>query len=336
MKTKVIFLVTLFLFMGSFSIFAGGQRDERIDIRVGGGTVGGVFFVQAAAVAAIVNRYVPEVNFTAQTTAHTGESFNRLITRRGMEAFVGNADFVYIGARGGNPAVPLYTAANNVRTWFVTEAAPFLLVARTDNADVQRFEDIWRTGARVGTGTTGGSSHNLLLDITRFMGLDPAGLNMFNAGHDVATSALRDRNIDLLFAGSGSLSAPNSAYQELASGTRISTFNMPEELRTRVVNEMPYFGKFTLAPGWLPGHDAPTDVVAMKNGFFLEETVSEDIVYRMTRAIFENLDELRAIAYAPFRTLGPQTAAVGAVVPFHPGALRFFQEAGFDISYIQY
>ena len=335
MKVKLIFLVTVFLFVGGFSVFAGGQRDDRVEIRTGGGTVGGVFFVQAAAVASIVNRYVPEVNFTAQTTAHTGESFNRLARRSNMEAFVGNADFVYIGARGGNPDVPLYTAANNVRAWFVTEAAPFLLIARTDNANVTTFEDIWRPGARVGTGTTGGSSHNLLLNISRFMGHDPAAMNVFNAGHDVATSALRDRNIDLLFAGSGSLSAPNSAYLELAAGTRISTFNMPEELRTMVINESPYFGKFTLAPGWLPGHDEPTDVVAMKNGFFLEETVSADVVYRMTRAIFENLDELRSIAYAPFRTLGPQTAANGAVVPFHPGALRFFQQAGFEISYQQ-
>jgi TRAP transporter TAXI family solute receptor len=342
MKSKIAVALTMCFLIVSFPVFAGGggeasssaNQNAIVDIRCGGGTVGGVFYIMAAAVSTIVNKYVPGVNFTAQTTAGGAESYNRLV-KKNMESYIGNCDIVYIGAHGGDPSKPTFVASDNVRTWFCTEASPFLLVARADNNKMTKFEDIWKPGLKVGTQPKGSTTHTMLLSITEYMGQDSSKMNIYTAGHDQSANALKDGNIDMIYAGSGSLSAPNSAYQELASSTKMRMFDYPESLRDKIVTEMPYWGKFTLAPDWLKGYEKPCNVVAVLNSFFLEESVPEDVVYEMTKAVFENLEELKGIAYAPFQSLNPQTAAKNAVVPFHPGALRYYKEKGFDVSFFE-
>ena len=336
MKLRTILIVTLSLLMIGFPVFAGGggqRAAEQMEIRCGAGSVGGIFFVQAAAVSTIVNKYVPEVNFSPVTTAAGTESYNRL-ARGGLETYVANSDLAWVGYNGGDPDRPNVTPSRSVRTWFITEASPFMLVARADNPNMTRFEDIWRPGLRVGTAPIGSGAHNMLTRMSEFLGNDFAQLNIHTAGHEQSMNALRDRNVDMVFNGSGTLSVPNSAYQDLANSVRMVIIDMPENLRDLVVRE-PFWGKFTLEPGWLTGHDRPTNVVAIRNGFFVHEDVPEEIVYTMTAAVFDNLDELKEIAYMAFRTMGPRTAALDAVVPFHPGALRYFREKGFDVSLLQ-
>ena len=336
MKLRKIVGVTLCFLMIGFPVFAGGRgeaRDQRIDISCGAGSVGGVFFVMAAAVGTIVNRHVPEVHFTPVTTAGGHESANRL-NRGGMQAYAATADIAYVAHHGGDPDRPNIQPGRNIRTWFMTEPAPFMLVARADNPNVTNFYDIWTPGMRLGTSPAGMAARDLLQRMSATLGRSYSALNKHGMGHEQTMGALRDRNIDLVFSGSGTLTAPNSAYQDLANSVRLNMFDMPEHLRDSIVNELPYWGKFTLAPNWLPGFDRPTNVVAIRTAFHICATVPDEIVYKMTAAVFENLDELRRIAYAPFRPLGPTTAASGAVVPFHPGALRYFQENGFDILFL--
>ena len=326
--------MVLFLFVASLSAFAGGARDDRFEIRAGGSSIGGIFYVMAAAVASVVNQHVPEVNFTVQTTAGGLESYNRLV-RGSLETFAQNTDIPFIGYRGGHPDLPTLIPSRNIRTWFMVEPSPMLMVTRADNTSVTSFEDLWRPGVRIGTRARGNTPHTLLMELTRYMGYDESRLNIHAAGHDQSATALRDRNIDVLFAGSGTLSGPNSAYQELASSIRVRMFNFPDHLRSMLVAEFPFWGKFTLEPGWLEGHYEPCDVVGILNSFFISDSVPDDIVYKMTRAVFENLHELVEISPVAFRTLNSQTAAINAVIPFHPGALRFFQENNFDISFLE-
>ena len=336
MRTRIVSLVFLCFLLASFPVFAGGSGQaaatQQIDIRCGGSSIGGIFYVMSAAIASVVNKHVPEVDFTVQTTAGGLESYNRLV-RGTLETYVQNADLAYMGWHGGNPEIPTLVPSRNIRHWFTVEASPMLSVARADNTSVTSFEDLWRSGVRIGTRARGNTPHTLLLNLTRYMGFDETRLNIHAAGHDQSATALRDRNIDVLFAGSGTLSGPNSAYQELASGIRVRMFSFPDNLRTRLVNEFPYWGKFTLPPGWLEGHDQPTDVVGILNAFYIAESVPDEIVHKMTKAVFENLHELVEISPIAFGNLNSRTGAVDAVIPIHPGAMRYFRENNFEISW---
>ena len=58
--------------------------------------------------------------------------------------------------------------------------------------------------------------------------------------------------------------------------------------------------------------------------------VSEEAVYQITRAIFENLGSLHEIHRAT-RELTLETALGGLGAPLHPGALRYYREQGVEI-----
>lgn len=58
--------------------------------------------------------------------------------------------------------------------------------------------------------------------------------------------------------------------------------------------------------------------------------VSEDVVYTATKAFWENLDEVHATAFF-LRAVTSETAFTSVNVPLHPGALRYYDEAGFSI-----
>ncbi|MEL6677239.1 MAG: TAXI family TRAP transporter solute-binding subunit [Pseudomonadota bacterium] len=58
--------------------------------------------------------------------------------------------------------------------------------------------------------------------------------------------------------------------------------------------------------------------------------VSDDVVYAATKAFWENLDEVQATAFF-LRDVTPETAFTSVNVPLHPGAVRYYEEAGFTI-----
>lgn len=58
--------------------------------------------------------------------------------------------------------------------------------------------------------------------------------------------------------------------------------------------------------------------------------VSDDVVYAATKAFWENLDEVHATAFF-LQAVTPKTAFTAVNVPLHPGALRYYEEAGFTI-----
>lgn len=58
--------------------------------------------------------------------------------------------------------------------------------------------------------------------------------------------------------------------------------------------------------------------------------MDEDVVYKATKAFWENIEDVQSSAYF-LQKVTPETAFVGVNVPLHPGALRYYEEAGFDI-----
>nr|WP_276562537.1 TAXI family TRAP transporter solute-binding subunit [Hoeflea prorocentri] len=58
--------------------------------------------------------------------------------------------------------------------------------------------------------------------------------------------------------------------------------------------------------------------------------ISDDVVYAATKAFWDNLDEVQATAFF-LKDVTPETAFTSINVPLHPGALRYYEEAGFEV-----
>ena len=76
-----------------------------------------------------------------------------------------------------------------------------------------------------------------------------------------------------------------------------------------------------------PGQDDDIQTVAKSNLLVARADVDDEVVYQVTKAMFENLDFLRNIHDAMYET-SLDRALVGMPMPLHPGALRYYQEVG--------
>ncbi len=82
--------------------------------------------------------------------------------------------------------------------------------------------------------------------------------------------------------------------------------------------------------GTYPGQDEPVRSIAQPNFLATRKDVSEDAVYEITKALYENLGFLRGIHKAT-TAMSLEKAIAGLPVPLHPGAARYYVEAGVDV-----
>lgn len=77
-------------------------------------------------------------------------------------------------------------------------------------------------------------------------------------------------------------------------------------------------------------NDAPVMTTGGTFNLAVSLEMSDDLVYGMTKAIWENLDEMQQSAVT-LRGLDPENPFLGANVPLHPGALRYYEEQGIEV-----
>ena len=82
-----------------------------------------------------------------------------------------------------------------------------------------------------------------------------------------------------------------------------------------------------LPAGTYTGQDADVPTAAVTNILVTHDGVPEETVYQMTKQLFENLDTLKA-AHAAGNSIDPAKAAENLPIPLHPGAERYYKEAG--------
>jgi len=86
----------------------------------------------------------------------------------------------------------------------------------------------------------------------------------------------------------------------------------------------------TLPAGRMPGVLKDTTYIAFPQVIFTHAGVSDDVVYEMTKAIYENA-QVMADTFPPFRAFKPaDMKGDPGVAEFHPGALKFFAEVGLN------
>jgi TRAP transporter TAXI family solute receptor len=133
---------------------------------------------------------------------------------------------------------------------------------------------------------------------------------------------MKNRQLDatLISAGLGV-----AAIRDLATSVKIVIVPIPPETVAKI-------GEAAYLPGTIPAktYENQNDAVpsvAVQNFLVTHEGVAADTVYTMTKAMFDNLDQLHA-AHAAAKAIKKEDAAKGSPVPLHPGAEKYYREVG--------
>jgi TRAP transporter TAXI family solute receptor len=160
-------------------------------------------------------------------------------------------------------------------------------------------------------------------------GLSTADMKPFPVANYVkGMRALGDGKVDAALFGLGTAASQevNVALSSHGGLRYISLSNTPQSLAAmRKVFPNAYLTEVKPAPA-LVGILGPTTVMAYSAYLVTSSHVSDDVVYKATKALFENKPALAA-ASATMKRFDPAVMAEANQVPYHPGAERFFKEA---------
>ncbi len=125
---------------------------------------------------------------------------------------------------------------------------------------------------------------------------------------------------------------PTSAVTKLMSahGDKFTLLQVTEEQAGKMDGGRDLWVPYTIAAGTYPGQDEDVNTIAQPNFLAVNASVNEEHVYLLTKTIYENLPFLQAIHPAT-NAMDISRATAGLPVPLHPGALRYFQEAGIEV-----
>ncbi|MDH3659931.1 MAG: TAXI family TRAP transporter solute-binding subunit, partial [Alphaproteobacteria bacterium] len=128
-------------------------------------------------------------------------------------------------------------------------------------------------------------------------------------------------------------STPVPAFIELMGelGPEATILSWTEDQRLEANGGLDLWSPLTIPANTYPGQTEPLETIAQPNFLAVRADVDEEVVYAITKAVFENLPFLTRL-HAPFQFLTPESAVAGLPVPLHPGALRYYQEIRLDLG----
>ena len=287
-------------------------------------------FVVNTAIAKIVGKHVPGVDMQVRATGAA--------TRHIVEAAQGKVDFLFSSSiinllmmKNLGPYKNMENAPElekNIGMIFSYQIGPYHYITRADSG-IEKLEDI--AGRKIFAGPPGGAAKRVCLgNIKDASGL--VGGKDFEAvdfGFDAAIQAFQDDKIDVIVL---STNVPSSSVSQFALTKKIRLIDI--DVTKLKIN--PLIGRTinVIAPdayGDNQVNTSPTRTHGALVNFSARMDLDEEVVYQVTKAIWEHLDELHEAAAWMKDTVSLENALELIPMRLHPGAERYYREIGMVI-----
>ena len=264
----------------------------------------------------IYAKAIPDAKSSVQATKASVENLNLLQAGRGEIAFT-LGDAVSL-AWAGNADAGFPAKLDKLRG--VAGIYPnYIQIVASGDANIGTIADL--KGKRISVGAPKSGT-----ELNARAVLDAAGLSYkdFDKVEYLAFAELVDlmknRQLDATLQSAG---LGVSSIRDLANSIAIAIVPIPAEL-VRKIND-PAYAPAVIPAGTYQGQSLDVPTVAIGNFLITRSDVSEDLVYQMTKSMFENLDALVA-AHVAAKAIKLENALTGMPIPVHPGAARFYRE----------
>ncbi|EPN4954747.1 MULTISPECIES: TAXI family TRAP transporter solute-binding subunit [Vibrio] len=184
-------------------------------------------------------------------------------------------------------------------------------------------------GKKFSIGKKNSGTENSGRQIMKGLKVDPDKFNLAYMGYGGSASALQNGTIDGMNTPAGvPVGAVTQAFAAL--GKDISILSFTDEQIKEANGNYNLWTKYEIPANTYPGLDKPITTIAQPNFLAVREDISEEDVYQLTKAIYENLPFLQGIHKAT-KAMAIEKAIAGLPVPLHPGAARYYKEMGIEI-----
>ncbi len=179
-------------------------------------------------------------------------------------------------------------------------------------------------GKTVCVGDVGSGTEINAWQVLSAAGLTKDDINAVNGSFQDGVDQLKDGKIDAAFTVAG---APTTAIVDYATTNTLNLVSLSDDELKAIQAEYPFLIRDDLKAGTYTGQDKDVICVAIQATLVASQELSEDVVYELLKAMFDNKDAL-VEGHAKFGFLDAASASAGATVPMHPGAEKYYKEVG--------
>lgn len=183
-------------------------------------------------------------------------------------------------------------------------------------------------GKAVSIGAPGSGVYFNAIDILTAAGLKETDINAQYQSFADSADALKDGKIDAAFIVAG---PPTPAITELCTTNDAYLVPIDGEIAEKLMADCPFYSLHTIPAGTYKGQDADVTTVTVKATLIVSADASEEDVYNLTAAIFDNAEAITK-EHAKGAELSVENATAGLTVPFHAGAAKYFKEKGIEVA----
>lgn len=183
-------------------------------------------------------------------------------------------------------------------------------------------------GKSVSIGAPASGVYFNAIDVLNAAGLSESDIKAQYQSFADSADALKDGKIDAAFIVAG---APTPAITELTTTNDAYLVPIDGAVAESLMASCPFYTTYVIPAGTYKGQTEDVTTITVKATLIVSASASEDDVYKLTAAIFDNVDAITA-ENAKGAELSIENATSGMTVPFHAGAAKYFAEKGVNVA----
>ena len=313
----LILIIAVFLPACGKSDKDGGSTTSKKFVSIGSAPTGGTFFVIGGAFEKVINESEIGINATNESTKGSRENIIRL-NKKEIDFGMSNAAITYFAVKGESD----WKEKMDLRS-VVTMAPNVGQFVTTEESGINSIADL--KGKKVYVGPAGAGFNQFLTPILEAHGVKYTDFKAINGKFSDAVGYLQDKQADAAFLGGA---IPTPAIVQASTSLNIKFIPYDETAKAQLVEKFPFFTPITIPADKYKA--LKEDFKGLSVGYMhliTHASVDEETVYKVTKTIYESRAKIVEIHPAG-KAINEKNAVRQTGTPFHPGAIKYFKEAG--------
>ncbi len=315
-KAVAVFAILAVLFIGT-SVPAGAASPQ-VNVGIGTSSLGGNFFTMGAVIAEVL---VSKFGYRAVAQATGGSAFNvDAVHNKELTAAICQATAIAAAFRGTDQfkGAPI----DDVRTLYNWNATPVhILAKRSANAD----NITGLAGLRFECMTPGDGIELTTKMMTELFGLS-GKVKMEHSGNRVqSASRFKTGSVDAVLDATGI--GASWMNDVIGDGSGFKLLSLTDEQIKKIIAAYPEMSRMVIPANSYKGQTQEVVTVGNWTTLIAHKSMADDVAYNITKSAFDNKETL-VKGHNFFKDLSPKNILSGSVAPLHPGAAKYYKEAG--------
>lgn len=321
--TKFVRAMTACCALGFALSAAPTFASDQQFVTIGTGGVTGVYYPTGGAICRLVNKTRKEHGIRCSVESTGGSVYNlNTIAAGELDMGVAQSDWQY-HAYHGTSKFAKKGPNKKLRAVFSIHPEPFTVVARAD-AGIKNFKDL--KGKRVNIGNPGSGQRGTMEVLMGALGWTKKDFKLASELKSSEQSkALCDNKIDAMVFTVGH---PSGSIKEATTSCDAVMVSVTGPEVDKLVADNDYYRTAVIPGGMYRGTDTDTPTFGVGATFVSSSDVSEEVIYNVVKAVFDNFDQFQKLHPAFKNLKKEQMIKDGLSAPLHDGAVKYYKEVG--------